>query len=123
MTRDEILSMEAGREMDALIAEKVMGWILHPHKTHWMIYEGDQTKTMRPKYRNYGDFFPSTNIAAAWEVALWLREYWGQFDLLAGLEWHCWHDLEHTKPEDKWGMGDTAPLAICRAALLTTLDE
>lgn len=26
MTRDEILSMPAGREMDALIAEKIMGW-------------------------------------------------------------------------------------------------
>ena len=26
MTRDEILIMAAGREIDALIAEKVMGW-------------------------------------------------------------------------------------------------
>ena len=28
MTRDEILSMPAGRELDALIAEKVMGWFI-----------------------------------------------------------------------------------------------
>ena len=30
MTRDEILAMEAGRELDKLVAEKVMGWTAHP---------------------------------------------------------------------------------------------
>ena len=32
MTREEILSMSAGRELDALVAEKVMGIDLKPHR-------------------------------------------------------------------------------------------
>src|SRR5512139_113235 len=36
MKREEILNMPAGREMDALIAEKVMGW----HKGKYHFYDG-----------------------------------------------------------------------------------
>jgi hypothetical protein len=54
----------------------------------------------------------STDIAAAWLVALWLRERWGQFTLEAGLDWHCGVGVI-----DPFGSGETAMLAICRAAL------
>jgi len=128
MTREEILSTEAGREMDALIAEKVMGekQPIYVHEFHidpiyseghnWFcypsFYEGDICKW---EPRNF-----STDISAAWEVADWLRNYWGTFELIAGLSWHCWSELKDAKI---WGTGNTAPLAICRAALLAVMEE
>lgn len=60
----------------------------------------------------------SSNINAAWRVVDWLRNRWGLFELSAGLGWHCWYELKDAKI---WGYGNTAPLAICRAALLTQL--
>ena len=59
MTRDEIMMMKAGRELDALVAEKVMGF---PVKI------GDITG--EPYHAQFGYSMPnySTDIAAAWEV-------------------------------------------------------
>lgn len=56
------------REIDALVAEKVMGWT----KTYpdiawcWTTPAGKRTVS---GYACYGCFRPSTDIAAAWEVA------------------------------------------------------
>jgi len=94
--------MEAGREMDALIAEKVT-----QRNVGIRVYDN-----RLPRY--------STDISAAWEVADWLRNYWGTFELIAGLSWHCWSELKDAKI---WGTGNTAPLAICRAALLAVMEE
>jgi hypothetical protein len=76
MTRDDILKMEAGREMDALIAEKVMGWkwFTNPNESNIRYFrpidkfryggiEADSKKGYTlalPKY--------STDITAALEV-------------------------------------------------------
>ena len=67
MTRDEILKLEAGRELDALVAEKVMGLLVTNHGTAKIIYgkvevDGKEHVTFSP-VRPY-----STDIAAAWEV-------------------------------------------------------
>ena len=62
----------------------------------------------------------STDMATAWLVAEQLRERWGQLTLVAGLEWHCYPDEAGKGP---WGSGETAPLAICRTALLATLGD
>jgi len=98
MTRDEILAMKPGRELDALIAEKVMGW-------SWGII---------------GDLIPaySTDISAAWEVVeemgdcLHLRQHGEQGEWEA---WFCGY------PNSK-AHGETAPEAICKAALLAVMD-
>ena len=127
MNRDEILRMEAGREMDALVAEKVMdrtvmggfgGTALR------VVYHGKDTPAPLPYY--------STNIAQAWEVVKrldLLRDYvLGQFpdggtytwevgrrdaSLIMGRCCPVMHVL---------AMGLTAPLAICRAALLAVME-
>lgn len=113
MTRDEILNMPAGREMDAEIIEKVFGRILikprsealkYPH-TDW----GSTTVNEIPHF--------STDIADAWEVVDKVPNPSQFFD--------C------EKFEGKWTASfggqyvvaaDTAPLAICRAALLAVSD-
>ena len=57
------IDMDAGRELDALVAEKVMGYrlsFIHPI-------------TGAPLYSNGGGSFsfrPSTDIDAAWEVVM-----------------------------------------------------
>lgn len=84
---------EAGRELDALIANKVMGQFAYPNRI--------------PRF--------STNIAAAWLiVARLIAKGWG-FDLRNHGTWTAVLDYrdERHATED----GDTAPLAICRAVL------
>ena len=65
MTREEIMNMKPGRELDALVAEKVMGW-----KTNWL--KTDWWEEINPNtHRHKGlvkDFKPSTDIAAAFEA-------------------------------------------------------
>lgn len=59
MTREEIMAMPAGRELDALVAEKVIGWRrIELHET-WRSPSGETT----PHFPAY-----STDIAAAYEM-------------------------------------------------------
>lgn len=119
MTHDEILNMEAGREMDALVAEKVMGWREYDYKFYssWEIAEG--------VFRRMSEFQPSIDIASAWEVVEKIRT-----TIIHGLPvcpnivyhhsipaWHCelFNNMWMRQAD-----ADTAPLAICRAALLAT---
>lgn len=105
--------MEAGRELDALVAEKVMG--LTP--VEWSGWEGDlslvygdqETGGIVPRY--------STDIGAAWEVVEKLKQdrtvhLWsvpsGYMVQMTGV---------NAKMLEVIGQADTAPLAICRAAL------
>jgi hypothetical protein len=112
MTRDEILSMEAGREMDALVARELFGGI----KEYW----------------DYGFTVPnySVSIGAAWEVVEKMHErgYYfccarngkGATDASGNLDdsWYvdtgCIIELENQP---------TLPLAICRAALLAVMED
>lgn len=108
--RDKILSMAAGRELDALVAEKVMGVPVTANKKRF-------------KYTHIAPF--STNISAAWEVVekidpdnrilisdvigggftCYIKWYRGGIDTML---------VTATSP--------TAPEAICKAALLAVLD-
>lgn len=134
MTPEDVDKMEAGREMDALIAEKIMGWkwrilacghvsrpgqyeytrFLTASKNHerWPLWDGKASIPVNkgdwwlPKEDSY-----STDIAAAWQVVEKTR-----------LFTHCditqvigaWVIFNHAN--DSQVTADTAPLAICRAA-------
>ena len=112
MTRDEILNMPAGREMDALVAKNVM-------KLEFPVYEFDGYKHQY-KPKPY-----STNIAAAWEVVdkINSQESLYNFELSKDdKSWMCeWWSKETQEPI--WATADTAPLAICRAALLAVMES
>ena len=94
--------MKPGPELDALIAEKVMGWKLSRY--FWDTGTGKIAIERTPKY--------STSIQAAWDVV----------EKLEG-------ELHFKRKDDKWSvflMGaevwagstqDTLPHAICLAAL------
>ena len=128
MTRDEILNLEAGREMDALIAEKVMGE-KQPNYVHANLHmEYPETSTCGNwqcfnifEHGDICEWHPkqfSTDISAAWEVVEMMGD---KFDNVGhGEEWYCVY-----RP-DEWGnivYADSAPLAICRAALLAVTEE
>jgi hypothetical protein len=126
MTRDEILNMPASREMDALVAEKVMEfgvmrWINHP------TYDPKIITPVEMELPHY-----STDISAAWQVLEQLRDpsesepdFWSITD--AGIEqgWiveNIWAHHDGDIPNFAV-QAETAPLAICRAALLAVLEK
>lgn len=119
--------MVAGRELDALVAEKVMGWIWFPKddegprylaspdpNSMYVWYPGSGVGT-HPLY--------STSIAAAWEV--WdklIADGWYPDVITShvsdGLDYRC--ELHRGGDGDGdyvISHADTAPLAICLAAL------
>jgi hypothetical protein len=104
--------MAAGRELDALVAERVMGHgIPHPHQPP------DGLPHERPHY--------STDIASAWEVVAQMgRNGWPLYEVgaLVTLGEASQHDsraaFAQTWPPSWIRAGaNSAPLAICRAAL------
>jgi len=132
--------LQAGHELDALVAERVMGWrhvkvtagysevgsseILYDHHDYWE--RPDLSKTHLHHF--------STDIAAAWQVVEKLGSWHGfKFilclrDKLNAIEvkleegrWEAgWFEDSYEGPEARVvSYGDTAPEAICRAALET----
>ena len=105
--------MNAGRELDALVAEKVMGWVwgIDDERLQYLVPAGAQLT--RPPLPHY-----STLIADAWQVV----EKIGFMNLAFG-------DTSDQHPNVTvrfWGEkagqscyveADTAPEAICLAAL------
>lgn len=119
--------MPAGSDLDALIAEKVLGWSDIRPDPHCTGFEGRPLKDFKhcliPRY--------STNIADAWKVAevaskgeIWavtpMPMYGGKNPFAEGIEGKF--SVIDLNVMDGWGhivSADTAPLAICRAALLS----
>lgn len=118
MTKDEILGMEAGLELDAAIT-RFMGWERVTETSHYAYRPGCHTYSIfeLTVFPNY-----STDIKAAWEVVEKMMpdiciNYLGGFNSSAQEGWHaCIKDIH------VFGC-KTAPEAICKAALLVMLDE
>lgn len=107
--------MKPGRELDALVAEKVMGWkflggaLLSPKNQETPTeYDWQKPTSKVPFY--------STDIAAAWEVAMKLgnviiHTYW------VGEPKFVEASIVGSDAVYKTAAGDSAPHAICLAAL------
>lgn len=128
MTRDEVLAMKPGRELDALVAEKVMGWRKKTFPgggggyTAWVDENGKALKlisnfTMIEACRRCDYFRPSIDIAAAWEVVEKMAQ---EYDVSVWSDrngkWAC--EINCVIVDDC----DTAHEAICKAALLAVMD-
>lgn len=113
--------LTAGRELDALIAEKVMGWKLD--------YEfadsigAPTVPALRDQYDEWG-MLPefSTDISAAWQVVKRLADSGFNVTISRVLDWRdkyeCYLVKENWRDDERICKGaDTAPLAICLAAL------
>jgi G:T-mismatch repair DNA endonuclease (very short patch repair protein) len=128
-------TLQAGRELDALVAEKVMGYkwdgvrddlgetrILYVPGTNWCAV--DCTDAEPPRYTDILPKF-STDIAAAWAVVEAMeRRGWNVTVQRTWEGYRCeMDDMRATHaavvdPRDGHG-----PLAICRAALAALEDE
>lgn len=110
MTRDEILNLPAGRELDALISVQLFG-VREFLDEDDAYYLGENQMPVRlPDY--------STDIAAAWEVVEKLKNVSGA---TIGVRVHptAGYSINvYQLGMNYWPTADTAPLAICRAALL-----
>ena len=140
MTPDEIRALEAGRELDALVAEKVLGfdavWTSEQEVHAYMAENPDTIKwptrslPLTLKIDDGGCWCAvlahySTSIADAWEVVekLYVPELpdlgfcvtRGPATRPGWLAWFGWNGREAEAP--------TASLAICRAALLAVNEE
>ena len=116
MTRDEILKLEAGRELDALVAEQVMGFVdLGPLQLADLRYQKPTTDgvVVLGRLPNY-----STDIAAAWQVVEKISKlYHVEIENFDGGYGVTLDDYSQT-----WeAHAPTAPLAISRAALLAVM--
>lgn len=101
--------MKAGKELDALVAEKVMGYVREFHEQ----FKLDGWRTGEHSWTN--SFSPTKDIADAWKVV----DKFGGFVHLITEEYHekiCWHCVFNT---NDWVKAETAPLAICIASLKT----
>lgn len=128
LTAEMILSMPAGREMDALVAERVLGW-------YWSDYwaGGQQARGLfpPPPSGSFSDCGSFDDYSATWDgagivaTALYrvgwrLAVHWSPQSERCGVGFgRLYH--EPYRAVEAWG--DDFPLAICRAALLTTLDQ
>lgn len=125
MTRDDILRMEAGPELDALVAEKVMGWKVKWHDGYWTM------AIPKAECVSYGwNWRPSEDIAAADEVAEKIgivagkseeRQPGQYFAVVSSLDdsVEYWWDKRYGH---YYAYTPTKPLAICRAALLAVME-
>src|SRR3990167_10827314 len=107
MTREEILNMEAGREMDALVAEKVMGEPYPDRFAHpkWWGLRYDMGHEV------WEPMLFSTNIKMAWEVVERLQSFELEMDYPG-----AWRAGVHFAGDPSWATAsaDTAPFSICR---------
>ena len=122
MTRDDILNMPAGREMDALIEKLVFCHAPYLDSLDiWRVAVDENMERVLPKY--------STDIAAAWEVVekfdrtSWDVNIYSQTESdVPTWEVALYEYFENGVGRIGKAEADTAPLAICRAALLAVMD-
>ena len=116
MSDEQQVSRAAGRELDALIAEKVMGWSdLAWNDSFTRVHGREPGKLRGTDGRRVVPLY-STEISAAWEVLERAGPSgWGRGVEHVVTEGHTvfWQAYIGVA----FGRGDTAPHAICLAAL------
>jgi hypothetical protein len=104
MTKEEILAMEAGRELNYLVAKH--------------IFNMDNT-----------DYIPySENISAAWEVVEKIGQNKFKVEILRSSDGKYFATCKKVgsvsdKLFEVYAKADTAPEAICKAALLAVMED
>ena len=129
VTREEILAMEPGRELDKLVAEKVFGWEVVPKPTRLL-------RDLRAGDVCHPDKVPSfsTKLAAAWLVVEELEKRFGdggvwKFDNeRAPKQWQVCFARERIPTSNCYKglwqyLAGTITEGICKTAVLVILDS
>lgn len=115
MTKEDILAMGAGQELDALVAKEIMGMETSRLGTSYQFVWVSPPGSWSPPA------LYSTDILAAWEVVENLIEITMHMNL-AGY-WRVFIGDVRTSSKPIWADGATAPEAICKAALIAELGK
>lgn len=122
--------MNAGRELDALIAEKVTGWPYSLCRFHGTGMSENRRGTISEFCIKCGDPYGyhhawpaySTSIAAAWQVMEKLFSN-GLVVIVSGKSGRPYECQIDTQQKILKEYADTAPLAICLASLAVVRGE
>jgi hypothetical protein len=145
LTREQIENMAAGREMDALVAEHVMGFravgYYGPTKPNGMHQDYERFETAAQAMERYVQHWPEYSRPAEVDLCHW-KENWGPlfvgeystdiaaaWDVVDALQAGLCFELRRRPDGGFWcwfgermsAEAESAPLAICRAALLSRL--
>lgn len=128
-----IEQLPAGRELDALIAEKVMGRCPHRETRRYCIEDGNSVDSGYECVACGKDVYGSercpafsTDMTAAWPLVEKLRADGMEVDLLSEPGNVDGWAVKTNRPDEEFCQivtAPTAPLAICRAALATVESE
>jgi hypothetical protein len=113
LTREQVLALKPGNELDLIVAIEVMGHEAGEFKDGWI--------KLGPKFEGCPKRY-STDISAAWEVFKWLVKM--HEDATIAYPWNVSADYDPMR-ETTWKIhaeGKSVPEAICKAALLAVLD-
>lgn len=109
---------DAGRELDELVGEKVMGWKVLSHHEPGVIkhlIDENQCEVRPAEFKPY-----SIDIAAAWEVVMKICH--PNSAMRFKIDYRCdegwWVTFEKSFSEGSVANGHDAPHAICLAALM-----
>jgi hypothetical protein len=123
MNKDEILNMPAGREMDALVAEKVLGWQWQQFKDYERLYILDSEMRRYGAMRQGGETEYTSNLreyskdmGAAWEVVDQML-----FQSHQGIYLRFKNHLAYLTGNQLFPSWVTS-VRICRAALLAVME-
>lgn len=120
--------MKAGRELDALVAEKVMGWRkIDRIKAGWgkgpQVWDTGEDPEQEHSSPTYQNFRPSESIKDAWVVVEQMEANKWEFCAVGRSSngrgaWFCEFGKQfQLSNSEVIAYADTAPLAICLASL------
>ena len=122
LTRAEVMALQTGREMDACVAEHVMGLELFRDRHGNAYVKGDHgllENNMPPAY--------STEIAACWQMQERIGREWSEESRIAYARNLAMLLLGEPDAllrwEHVWALAFASPWWRCRAALLTLCEE
>lgn len=131
MTKEEILNMKPGRELDALIATKIFGWYFKKMPTGKMLLppDNDERKYFAAVWDENGipGYLPeySTDISAAWEVVEKLNE---KFEVSILLDINGFANIYLFLPQNLFYDAEfevenytSLPEAVCKVALMAVI--
>lgn len=107
------------REIDRLVAEKVMGWKVSKGRSGLEWYEADENGKFE-FIRSVTDFEPSTDIRDSWQVVEELIDRGYDFNLWRSEQREYNAEFQIQKKDGfvvSYGESDHAPTAICFASL------
>lgn len=107
--------LQPGRELDILIAEKIFGHMMNEdHIVKWAQISDDDWEPSFEPCPHY-----STSIADAWQVVEKMKELGAEINIGFYEKWDC--EFDYPIGCNWRAVAETAPEAICKAALIAIL--